>query len=157
MIKLSEINESNYPAAAGLSVSEQQKGYLDSPLGIIARGYVYRCCRAKVYAIENDGHVVGLALIKDLEDEPACYDLQQFLIDERYQGKGLGSDALFLLLSSLEKERRYDCVEVCVNKNNTPALRLFQTAGFSDTGYTDPELPDCLNLRYRFAALHSAD
>ena len=107
--------------------------------------------------IRDDVDILIAACHMDLEDEPACYDLQQFLIDERYQGKGLGSEALSLLLSSLEKERRFDCVEVCVNKSNTPALRLFQKAGFSDTGYTDPELPDCVNLRYRFAALHSAD
>lgn len=161
MIKLCEINECNWLKVISLSVSNDQKEYLDSPVGIIARGYVYRDHRAKVYAILHDNEPVGLALVKDLDEEPACYDLQQFLIDKRFQGKGFGTKALSLLLDLLEAEQKYECTEVCVDKRNAAALRLFQKAGFTDTGYTDPELPGCMNLRFAFsphsdAALHGS-
>ena len=39
MIRLIEINEENWLRAAALEVTEEQKKYLDSPVGIIARGY----------------------------------------------------------------------------------------------------------------------
>ena len=84
-----------------------------------------------------------------MDEEPACYDLQQFMIDSRYQGKGIGTSALRLILSELEAERKYDCVEVCVNKDDGAALRMYEKAGFEDTGYIDPDAPDCLNLMYR--------
>ena len=55
-----------------------------------------------------------------------------------------------MIMSELEKERKYDCVEVCVKKNDAAALRVYEKAGFVDTGYIDEEAPDCLNLMYSF-------
>ena len=44
--------------------------------------------------------------------------------------------------------KKYGVVEVCVDKANRAALALFMGAGFEDTGYVDPALPECLNLMY---------
>ena len=89
-------------------------------------------------------------LVRNLDEEPACYELQQFMIDRRFQGNGYGREALSEILGLLEKEKCYSCVEVCVNKENKAALALFNNAGFKDTGFVDEGLPDCLNLRYTF-------
>ena len=150
MIKLVGIDESNWEEARALSVSEEQKGFMDSAPGILARGYVYRDSRARVIGIERAGRLVGLALVKDLDEEPACYDLQQFMIDARWQNKGYGSEALELIIAELQKERKYACVEVCVKKSDRAALRVYEKAGFTDTGYIDEDAPDCLNLMYYF-------
>ena len=150
MLKLVEIDERNREEARALSVSEEQKGFLDSAPGIIARGCIYRDSRARVIGIENDGVLVGLALVKDLDEEPACYDLQQFMIDARFQGRGYGTGALKLILAALENERKYACVEVCVKKHDLAALHVYEKAGFADTGYIDEDAPDCLNLMYYF-------
>ena len=152
MLKLIEVNEENWLDVRRLSVSEAQTAFLDSPVGILARGYVYRSSRARVIGIAEGETVIGVALVKDLDEEPACYDLQQLLIDRRYQGRGCGTAALGLILSELEKERKYDCVEVCVKKDDAPALRVYEKVGFVDSGYIDEEAPDCLNLMYHFPA-----
>ena len=151
MITLFEVDENNFLELAALQAAEEQKRYLDSALGILARGYVYRDCRARVFGVAADGTAVGLLLVRDLDEEPACYDLQQFLIDRRFQGKGYGGEALTLLLRRLGRERAYPCVEVCVHRENAAALAMFQRAGFADTGYIDEGAPDCLNLRCTFA------
>ncbi len=150
MIRLIEINEENWMAFAALQVREEQKGFLDSAIGILARGYAYRACRARVIGLAEGETPLGLALVKDLDEEPACYDLQQFMIDERYQGRGFGTQALKLLLAELEREHKYPCAEVCVKKEDAAALRLFAKLGFTDTGYVDPDAPDCRNLMYFF-------
>ena len=150
MIRLIEIDEYNWLDFRRLSVGKDQRGFLDSAVGILARGYVYRNSRARVLGIEDDGEAVGLLLVKDLDDEPACYDLQQLMIDARFQGEGCGTAALRLLLSQLRAERKYDCVEVCVRKTDAAALRVYEKLGFVDTGYTDEDAPDCLNLMYHF-------
>ena len=150
MIRLTEVDERNWTEIAELAVRDDQKGFLDSAVGILARGYAYRACRARVIGIAEGSTMVGVALVKDLDEEPACYDLQQFMIDRRFQGRGYGTEALRLILDELGKERKYGCVEVCVRKEDTAALRVYGKAGFRDTGYTDPDAPDCVNLRYRF-------
>ena len=149
MIRLVEIDERNYFRVRQLKVGEDQQRFLDSPLGILARGYVYRAQRARVLAAEKDGEIVGLMLVKDMDEEPACYDLQQFMIDGRFQGRGYGAAALRLLLELLRQEKKYDDAEVCVHRENAAALALFTGAGFVDTGYVDPDAPDCLNLMLR--------
>ena len=88
--------------------------------------------------------------MRDLDEEPACYDLQQFMIDRRFQGRGYGTEALRLILSALEAERKYGCVEVCVKRRDTAALRLYEKLGFVDSGYVDPDAPDSLNFLYVF-------
>ena len=40
MIRLVEVNEENWLAVRALTVEDSQKGFLDSALGILARGYV---------------------------------------------------------------------------------------------------------------------
>ena len=149
MLRLVEISEENWLEARCLSVGEGQQGFLDSALGIIARGYVYRDARARVIGIADDGVLMGLALVKDLDEEPACYDLQQFMVDARWQGRGFGTEALGLILAELGAEHKYGCVEVCVKRTDAAALHVYEKVGFVDTGYIDDDAPDCLNLMYR--------
>ena len=151
MVTLTEINEKNWLDYVNLSVADEQKRFLDSAVGILARGYAYRASRARVIGIAADGVPVGLALMKDLDEDPSCYDLQQFMIDQRFQGRGYGTEALRLILSELERERKYGCAEVCVKREDAAALRVYEKLGFVDTGYVDPDAPDCLNLMYFFS------
>lgn len=149
MLKLTLINEDNWMEAASLSVKDSQRGFLAPAIGIIARGYVYRGCGAKVYAFEADGSIVGMALVREFTEEPLGYDLQQFMIDGRYQGRGYGTAALEAILDELRKEARYDRVEVCVKKEDEGAIRLYRKFGFEDSGFIDEDVPDSINMLCR--------
>ena len=119
MLRLFDINEENWLAVRRLSVADGQQGFLDSAVGILARGYVYRAARARVIGIADGETAVGVALVKDLDEEPACYDLQQFLIDRRYQDRGFGTEALRLITAGLTAEGKYGCVEACARGPST--------------------------------------
>ena len=150
MINLVDVTEENWLDIVRLSVSDEQQAFLDKPIGIIARGYVYRNCNARVIGIAENDQIIGVALVRDLDEEPACYDLQQFMIDRHFQNKGYGTEALKQIIEILKKDGKYNCVEVCVNKADAPALKLYEKVGFVDTGYIDDGAPDCLNLMYHF-------
>ena len=150
MVHLIDIEESNWLAAARLTVLPEQRGYVADAVGIIARGYVYRECSARVWGIAVDDTLVGLAMVRNLDEEPACYDLQQLMIDARYQNRGYGTQALLLILEKLKNERKYDRVEVCVKRADAQALHVYEKAGFADTGYIDEDAPDCMNLMLNF-------
>ena len=141
MIRLVDVDEENFLDIVRLRVEENQTGFLDSAQGILARGYVYRKNRARVIGIADNQKIVGVALVKDMDEEPACYD---------FQNKGYGTQSLRQILFELEQERKYNCVEVCVKQNDAQALRVYEKAGFQDTGYIDERVPDCLNLVYYF-------
>ena len=146
MIRLSDVTEENWFEVASLSVKDDQKEFLAPAIGILARGYVYRNCGARVYVIENDDRIVGTALVREFTDEPLGYDLQQFMIDQRYQGRGYGSAALKLILEELRNEGRFDHVEVCVKKADLEAILFYEKHGFTDSGFIDENAPDSVNL-----------
>ena len=146
MIRLAEITEENWLNAASLQVADDQKEYLAPALGILARGYVYRDCNARVFVIMDDNSIVGLALVRDFTEEPLGYDLQQFMIDKRYQDRGYGTQALRLILDVLSKEERFSQVEVCVKKADSKAIHMYEKCGFTDSGYIDEDVPDSVNL-----------
>lgn len=148
MITLQPIDETNFLEAAALQVKPEQRAYVAPAVGILARAYGLRCRRAVCWGICEDASLVGLALIHDLEEEPACYHLCEFLIDAKAQGKGCGQQALKLLLAQCRRERKFPRVEVCVKKENTAAIHVYEKAGFRDTGYVDPDAPDSLCLAY---------
>ena len=146
MLCLKDVSEDNWFDVASLSVEDDQKNYVASAIGILARGYVYRKCNARVYVFENDGIVIGTALVREFTDEPLGYDLQQFLIGRQYQGRGYGSAALGLILEELRKENHYDQVEVCVNKDDAAAIHLYEKHGFKNSGYVDESVPNSVNM-----------
>ena len=148
MIHLVDVNEENWIDIIHLRVDERQQKYLDCPLGIIARGYIYRNCNARVFGIADDSQMIGVALVRDFTEEPINYDLQQFMIDQRFQNKGYGTEALQQILQILKQEGRYNSVEVCVNREDIAAIHVYEKVGFVDSGYIDENLPECLNLIY---------
>lgn len=150
MILLREINEKNWYDVSKLQTTEQQKQYVASAIGIMARAYAMRSSRAKVYAIVFDETYVGIAMVRNMDDEPVCYELQQFFIDHRFQNRGYGKEALKLIINELEKEREYSNIEVCVKMDDKAAIHLYKEIGFVDTKYISPGVPDAYNLRYSF-------
>ena len=148
MISLVKIDESNKAKAEKLEVSENQKSFLDSAAGIIKRAEIYKNLNSHLFGIANGETLVGLALVKDFEEEPFAYDLQQFMIDKNFQGKGYGNEALKLILEYLKKEGRFESVEICVKKEDFSAIKLYEKVGFKNSGYIDENLPDCVNYIY---------
>lgn len=148
MITLQPIHENNFLTAAALGVTPAQRELVAPAMGILARAYAHRRQRARVWGICEGHRMVGLAMLHDLDEEPACYHLAQFFIDGREQGKGYGQKALELLLAACRREGKYPDVEVCVKKADTAAIHVYEKAGFLDTGYTDPDVPDSLCLAY---------
>jgi ribosomal protein S18 acetylase RimI-like enzyme len=148
MVSLINVTEDNYLTICALKVTEEQKGFLASPTGILARAYAKRNRNARALAITNNETIIGVLMYMELFEEPACYTIEQFLIDYRYQNMGFGREALQLVIDILDKEKKYESVEICVKMENTHAIRMFKTAGFVDMGYIDPDAPDSYCLRY---------
>lgn len=144
MITLKPITEENFIPAISMQVAGEQCGWVASATGILARGYVYRNQRSVVFGIYLERSMIGLALVYDLEEEPSCFHLCEFLIDQRFQGKGYGQAALGQILDFCRRDGKYGRVEVCVKRENAAAIHTYEKCGFRDSGYVDPEAPDSM-------------
>ena len=149
-VQLMEVDETNLKAVLALEVREEQKRFVPSPEGILARAWVYRKENAVVYAIAVEKQAVGLIMIYDLEEEPSCYCLMEMMVDKRYQNCGYGQQALEKLIVKYSEKPKFPRIELAVDRENTAAIHAYEKVGFTDSEYVDPELPQYRNLVYCF-------
>lgn len=136
MIHLETITPDNW--RLGLSVREDQRSYVSSSAGILARAYAYRNDRSQAFVIYNDDIPVGMAMYHDL-DEWNAYDFSQFFIDQRYQGKGYGQKAAEMILEKMKADGKYGKVVLCYIDGDEAAKNLYEKLGFHHTGQVDED------------------
>lgn len=88
--------------------------------------------------IMNGEEAVGFAFYGYWRERD-IYLLCRYMIDERFQGKGYGKQALPLVVEQIR--RQYGCrdVYVSVSEENTIACKLYSTYGFKKTDMRDEE------------------
>lgn len=119
-----------------LRVSETQRRFVSDAMKLLARAYAYREHRSRAYVIYDGDVPVGMALYYDCEGLGA-YNFSQLFIDERYQGKGFGTEASQQILERMKADGRYDKVVLCYIDGNEAAKSMYEKMGFSLTGERD--------------------
>lgn len=148
MVSLCEIDMGNFSAISHLKVAEGQKEFVGSADWIIALAYADREQNAHVLAIMLNETPIGLIMTSEftMEDEPGFYFLSQLFIDAAYQGRGYGRQALSMTIDRLSAERHYESLRLDVDRTDTPAINLYRSLGFTETGYSDPSHPELVFL-----------
>ena len=136
MIRLESVDPGNW--RLGLKVSESQKCFVSDDMRMLARAYAYRESRSNAYVIYDDDVPVGMALYYDC-DERKAFDFSQIFIDERYQGKGFGTEAAQQILKMMESDGKYDKVILCYIDGNEAAKNMYEKLGFYLTGECDED------------------
>jgi len=78
-----------------------------------------------VYFIKRDGHIVGNIAYEMKEDDHT--EITGLMVDPRYQGQGIGREALESVLNKLKGIKR---IELVTHPENEHALALYQSSGF---------------------------
>lgn len=151
MIHLEKINAKNVWDIVGLKAAESQKDFVAPNGTSIIEAYtaIGTGCIAFPFGIFNDETPVGFlmagyneAAFDELceDDVPEIlrnnYTIWRLMIDEKYQKKGYGREAVRLALDYI---RTWPCgrAEYCVlsyEPMNTVAQRLYASFGFEETG-----------------------
>ena len=101
MITLKEITTENIDAVLALKVRDAQKGFVVSNAESLAKAYVYSKT-AYPFAVYDDETLVGFIMMGYYKVKE-YYTLWEFMIDERYQNKGYGRQALKLGIDFVKK------------------------------------------------------
>jgi diamine N-acetyltransferase len=135
MITLDEISRENIYAVLALDVAESQRDdYPRSNAYSIAEGH-FPPDDDPVWmrAICMEGDPVGFMMTSEIP-ERGEYFLWRMMIDERYQGRGYGTDAVRLLIKRIEDNGNARVLLLSHLKANTGAGRFYQSLGFAYTG-----------------------
>ena len=132
MITLKPVTRENIEDLLVLDVRDDQKGFVSSVAESLAQAYVYRET-AHPFAVYEGDTLVGFIMMGYYEVKQ-YYTLWKFLIDQRYQNKGYGRQALKLGIEFVRDN--FDAKEIFtgVAPGNDVAKRLYESVGFQSTG-----------------------
>lgn len=91
-------------------------------------------------AVFMDGKVVGFVMYEfgelDAVDEDEC-TIWRFMIDWRFQGKGIGTTVMGQLIEEIISHNRCNIIDIYYGANNVAAERLYCSFGFKAVGHRD--------------------
>ena len=153
-IRLEKVNDDNFIDLMHLEVAESQKDYVASNTVSMAQAYATVASGRFVqcFGIYDGDTAVGFAMIGHRSEEYEgmaevyrhSYYLWRFMIDQRYQGKGLGRDALKLLLDYVLTfpDGEEDTWSTSYDGANEAAKHLYTSFGFAPNGEKDSSYED---------------
>ena len=130
-VELRELDRDNFDAVIGLQVGSDQRDFLNSNVETIAWAYVAE--ESSPLVIYAGDAPVGLVAYGYVASTGMSWIIH-LMVDESSQRRGIGRAALDLLIERMYAVSGGQPVVVAVHPDNTAALRLYETAGFSDTG-----------------------
>lgn len=150
MLELVTINNQNYEEIIALRVAEAQRDYVAGNDISLIEAYIALSHggHAFPFGLYDNGIPVGFLMIgygvdEDWKNAPDVardnYSLWRLMIDERYQQRGYGSQAMALALSFLRSEPcgKAACCWVSYDPENRTAARLYAKYGFAETDEYD--------------------
>ena len=142
-----KITWDNWEECIDLEVADEQADYIASNKYSLAESYVALLNDDKPpmsFAIYDDETMVGFMMLQydtveengyEVDDAP-YYDICRFMIDKKYQNKGLGKQSLVKLLEYIKTFPQGEATAIYVGYNikNSIVRKLFQSFGFIETG-----------------------
>ena len=135
MVELRDITEDNFTEVVELKVSDKQEGFVSSVAYSLAQAWAYKET-AFPFAVYADDVPVGFVMLGWYKPRKQ-YTLWKFLIDERYQNRGYGRQALKLAIDYLAETFGADEIYTGVVPENTAAKQLYRSVGFRETGLAE--------------------
>lgn len=142
MVALRSITKDNLDEVLRLKVSKNQESFVSANSYSLSQAWVYKNT-AFPFAIYADDVLVGFMMLGYYEERDQ-YTLWKFMIDEKYQNKGYGKQALTLGIEYLVQNFHVKSVYTGVAFGNTVAKKLYESLGFRETGVTDET---CLEMK----------
>ena len=132
-ITLREITKDNYEDICDLEVAEDQKGHLSSNTQSILESKFHETLTAR--AIYSDDVPVGFTMGERASVEQIA--IFRFMIDQNYQKKGIGRQALDVAISELKQLEGITKIQICYHPDNEIAKSLYLKVGFKEIGMDD--------------------
>lgn len=131
-VKLVEVNAENWYECCQLDVSENQVGYIEPNAISIAQSKFVETL--KPYAIYVDEKVAGFLMFNSEPEELDGHWIYRIMIDQEFQGKGIGKAATMLMISEMSKLPDVQKIIVGYHPENMAAHHLYASLGFVDHG-----------------------
>lgn len=131
-VSLRKIDESNWRECISLQVKDEQKSFVATNVNGLALAYAHKEMEPR--AIYAGDEMVGFIMYARDPDD-GLYYINRFMIDKNYQRKGLGREALSILINELKADG-VESVDIIHKPDNIVAINLYRGLGFELTEHT---------------------
>jgi diamine N-acetyltransferase len=135
-VAVQPLAQDNFQAVIDLSVAPDQREFVAPNVLSIAQSKVWDAYVP--LAICDGDEPVGFALYGRQSSTDWLY-IARFMIDQRHQGKGYGRQGLNALIEHMRTEHPGEEIQLSIVPANLGAKRLYESAGFIDTGEVDED------------------
>ena len=118
-LEVSDAQKATYPRSNAYSIAEGSFPADDDPVWM--------------RAICKDGRPIGFIMTSEAPDI-GDYFLWRMMIDEQFQSKGYGAEAIKLLIKRIEENGNPRVLLLSHLQGNSDAARFYENLGFSYTG-----------------------
>ena len=137
MVEFKEINEDNFSDVIQLSIHESQSLFVSPVVKSLAECWLYRKNQDVFpFAIYDESKLVGFILF-DEDVEAETYMIWRFLIDKKYQGKGLGRQVILRAIEITKQRGLYKQLHAHAVVGNEAVKYLLQDCGFVVYGFDE--------------------
>lgn len=130
-ISLKQVTKENWYECANLEVYKEQEGIVAPNWNSIIVSLLHQNWSAK--CIYEDDMLIGF-LLYGIEEDTNRSMLLRYMIDKKFQGKGLGKKAILKLLDLIKIEYGNIKFYTTVSPKNSSAEKLYESVGFEKTG-----------------------
>ena len=132
-IELKEVSYDNFDAVVDLQLLKHQEDYLASNVYSIAQSKFDPHYHPR--AIYADHALVGFLMYNTFDCDVANQTgIHRFMIDHRYQGKGIGRRAMEEALAEIRRIPKLERITICYHPDNPLARPFYASFGFTETG-----------------------
>ncbi len=142
-IKIKKLKKEDWNKIIELSVSYNQSNMIETSMQCFndAKNKAYGM-EWNFYGIYLDNAIIGFGMhgINHFKYLPISHVwLDRFMIDQKYQGKGYGKQALVLIIDQMFSN--YECKKILlsVHEDNINAIELYKKVGFQKSIFKDPK------------------
>ena len=126
------VTRANWFAATQLSVTPQQTAHFSAPVVYWLAESRFEAHFRPMLLFLGDTPIGFLTYGIDPDDDE--HWLITFMIDQQFQGQGLGRRALQAFLEHFDRNHPHTAIRLGHHRENTVAARLYDSFGFAPTG-----------------------
>ncbi len=130
-ILLKQVTKENWYECNSLEVYKEQEGIVAPNYNSIIISLLYDNWHSK--CIYEDDVLIGF-LLYGIEEDTGKPMLLRYMVDKKFQGKGLGKKALLKLLDLIKIEYGNIKFYTTVSPKNVSAEKLYESVGFEKNG-----------------------
>lgn len=130
-ILLKQVTKENWYECNSLEVYKEQEGIVAPNYNSIIISLLYDNWHSK--CIYEDNVLIGF-LLYGIEEDTGKPMLLRYMVDKKFQGKGLGKKALLKLLDLIKIQYGNIKFYTTVSPKNVSAEKLYESVGFEKNG-----------------------